>query len=180
VLSVDELMNACVLLLLAGNETTTNLVSNMARALARHPDQRRRLVQDPAMIGNAVEEVMRFDGPVQFTSRRTTGDVSLAGQTIPAESFVQVVLAAANRDPEHFPDPDALDVGREDAASHLGFGRGIHYCLGAPQARLEARIAYELLLERAPDFELADPDGPLEYGPNASLRGLRELWIVPA
>jgi cytochrome P450 len=179
VLSQDELMNACVLLLLAGNETTTNLISNMALALARHPDQRRRLVEDPALLGTAVEEVMRFDGPVQFTSRRTTEDAGLGGRTIPAESFVQIVLAAANRDPERFNDPDMLDAGREDASAHLGFGRGIHYCLGAPQARLEAQIAFELLLRRAPDFELLDPGRTLAYGPNASLRGLRELWIVP-
>jgi cytochrome P450 len=180
VLSADELMNACVLLLIAGNETTTNLLSNMTLALARHPDQRRRVAEDPSLIGTLVEEVMRFDGPVQFTSRRTTRDVELGGRAIPTESFVQVVLAAGNRDPDRFPDPDALDAGREDAASHLGFGRGIHYCLGAPQARLEARIAFEHLLRRAPDFALAHPERALRYGPNASLRGLRELWIVPA
>jgi len=179
VLSTDELMNACVLLLIAGNETTTNLVSNMALALARHPDQRRRLVEDPSLIPNAVEEVMRFDGPVHFTGRRTTEEVRLGERTIPAHSFVQVVLASANRDPEHFLDPDTFDPGREDASSHLGFGRGIHYCLGAPQARLEARIAYDLLLRLTPDFELAEPNGTLTYGPSASLRGLRELWIVP-
>jgi cytochrome P450 len=180
VLSADELMNACVLLLIAGNETTTNLVSNMALALARHPDQRRRLVEDPSLIPTAVEEVMRFDGPVHFTGRRTTDEVRLGERTIPAQSFVQVVLAAANRDPERFPDPDTFDAGRVDASAHLGFGRGIHYCLGAPQARLEARIACDLLLRLAPDFELAEQYRTLTYGPSASLRGLRELWIVPS
>jgi cytochrome P450 len=179
VLTGDELMQACVLLILAGNETTTNLISNMTLALARHPEQRRRLVDDPALINNAIEEVLRFDGPVHFTSRRVTEDLSLRGHTIHAGSFVQIVLAAANRDPERFADPDVFDIGREDASAHLGFGRGIHYCLGAPQARLEARIVFELLLRRAPDFRLADAGRPLAYGPNAALRGLRELWIVP-
>jgi cytochrome P450 len=179
VLTPDELLAACVLLLIAGNETTTNLISNMALSLARHPDQRRRLVDDPSLIANAVEEVMRFDGPVQFTGRRPMCDVDLGGHRVPKDSFVHVVLAAANRDPARFAEPDRLDVGRADAGAHLGFGGGIHYCLGAPQARLEARIAYEILLAMAPDFELAEPGLVPEYGPNPTLRGLRELHIVP-
>jgi cytochrome P450 len=178
VLTGDELMQACVLLLLAGNETTTNLISNMTLALARHPEQRRRLVDDRELIGNAIEEVLRFDGPIHLTTRRATADVRPGGTTIPAGAFVQIVLAAANRDPERFADPDVFDVGREDASAHLGFGRGIHYCLGAPQARLEARIVFELLLRRAPDFELVS-GRTLAYGPNAALRGLKELWIAP-
>src|SRR5262245_37303877 len=152
-LSHDELLGFCFLLIVAGNETTMKLIGNLAYYLAEHPDQRSRLVENPARIPAAVEETLRYDLPVQLTARTLTRDVELHGQRLRAGEKVALLLASANRDERQFPDPDRFDVDR-DASGHLGFGIGIHFCLGASLARLEARIALEALLERVPEYRV--------------------------
>jgi cytochrome P450 len=176
----DELLASCVLLLVAGNETTTNLISNALLALARHPDQWRRVVDDRSLIPNAVEEILRFDAPVQSSLRVTTEETSLGRATIPAGTMVLVMMAAANRDPGQFPDPDRFDVGRANAGRNIAFGHGIHHCIGAALARLEGRVVLERLAALAPKFALAAPGQPLEYGPSFFLRGPTELRLVTA
>ncbi len=174
-LSHDELLANCVLLLNAGHETTTNLIGNGLFALLRHPDQMKRLRDDPSLIPSAVEELLRYDSPVQFTSRILKGDMQLGGKTLKAGQMVLLLLGAANRDPEQFPDPDRLDIGRANN-KHLAFGLGTHFCLGAPLARLEGRIVFESLLRLAPNIRL---DGPLpRYRQNFNLRGLESLAVT--
>ena len=146
-LTERETLNMLRLLLIAGNETTTNLIGNGILALLRNPDQLERLRDDPGLIPSAVEELLRFDSPVQTDFRRVLADCELNGFPVRKRDNIVVLLGAANRDPDVFDDPDRLDVGRGDRA-HLSFGRGIHHCLGAPLARLEGRIALEMLLER--------------------------------
>ena len=148
-LNERETLNMLRLLLIAGNETTTNLIGNGMLALLRHPDQLRRLREDPALIPSAVEELLRFDSPVQATFRRALADCEVNGFELRKRDNLVVLVGSANRDPDAFEDPDRLDLGRGEAA-HLSFGRGIHHCLGAPLARLEGRIAFEMLLERFP------------------------------
>ncbi len=147
-------------LLVAGHETTVNLIGNGMLALLRHPDQLARLRADPELIPGAVEEFLRYDGPINLaTFRFTTEPVEIAGTTIPKGEFVLVSLLGANRDPERYADADRLDVER-DASGHLGFGYGIHHCLGAPLARLEGEIAFRTLLDRFPDIALDGEPGP--------------------
>jgi len=177
-LTDQELISSCVLLLVAGNETTTNLIGNAALALGRHPDERRRLLADPSLARNAIEEILRFDPPVQSTLRRTTRDAALGGVTIPADVRLMVLVAAANRDPRAFEDPDRLDLARTSAKQHLSFGSGIHFCIGAALARLEGRIALSSLLKAAPDYALAGPEAGTEYGPSFILRGLSRLHVA--
>ena len=177
-LTDEELIGSCVLLLVAGNETTTNLISNAALALGRYPEERRRLLEDPALVRGAIEELLRFDPPVQSTIRTTTRDVELAGQKIPAGARLLVLVAAANRDPRVFEAPERLDVGRANARDHLGFGEGIHFCIGAALARMEGRAALEALLAAAPDYRLADGGADVAYGPSFILRGISRLPIV--
>jgi cytochrome P450 len=173
-LSDQELLANCVLLLNAGHETTTNLIGNGTYALLRHPDQLQRLRDDPSLIPTAVEELLRYDSPVQFTNRILTADMELGGKTLRAGQMVLLLLAAANRDPEQFPDPDRLDVGRVNN-KHVAFGLGPHFCLGAPLARLEGRLVIEALLGRAPHLHL---DGPQpRYRQNFNLRGLESLHV---
>jgi unspecific monooxygenase len=160
-LSETEMLSACVLLLLGGNETTTKLITNATLALARHPDQRARLVDDAALLPTAVDEALRYDTPVQANGRIATRAVEFAGVDIPEGSLVVGLLAAANRDPSHFDEPDRLDVGR-DPNPHLSFSRGIHHCLGASLARIEGRAAMGALLDAAPDYALRED--ALEYG----------------
>jgi cytochrome P450 len=174
-LSDRELLANCVLLLNAGHETTTNLIGNGTYALLRHPEQLKRLRDDPALLATAVEELLRYDSPVQFTSRILTADIELGGKTLRAGQLVLVLLAAANRDPVQFPDPDKLDVGRQNN-KHVAFGLGSHFCLGAPLARLEGRLVFEALLRRAPNLRL---DGPApHYRQNFNLRGLESLAVA--
>jgi cytochrome P450 len=173
-LSEDELLNTAVLLLVAGNETTTNLIGNGMAALLRHPEQMRLLRDDPSLIPTAVEEFLRYDSPVQMTNRIAKVDVDLYGTTIRRGDRVILLLAAANRDPAHFADPDRLDVTRTEN-KHIAFGAGPHFCLGAPLARLEGRLAFEALLRRFPDMRL---EGELRYRPNFNLRGLEALPVV--
>jgi cytochrome P450 len=173
-LSEAELVEFLVLLLLAGNETTTNLIGNGMLALAHHPDQQRHLREYPNLLASAVEELVRFDGPVQSTRRILTGPATVHGVDFEKGDEVAVVLAAANRDPALCAQPDALDVSRPDPG-HVGFGHGLHFCLGAPLARLEAKHAFAALLERAPQLELAVPQESLAYSTSFFLRGLRAL-----
>jgi cytochrome P450 len=173
-LSEEELFGACMLLLLAGHETTTNLLGNGMVALQRNRAEWERLCRDPGLAPSAVEELLRFDGPVQFTSRRPWEDVEAFGQRIDADREVVLVLAAANRDPARFPDPDRLDVARPDNA-HVAFGHGPHFCLGASLARLEATIALRELARRFPGLSLATND--LTWRPGFAIRALVALPV---
>ena len=151
-LSPMEITMFAILLLVAGNETTTNLIGNGYQALVDHPDAARRLREDPRLIPAAIEEVLRYDGPIQALFRGATTDLELAGIAVPAGATVMAAFAAANRDPARYVNPDAFDLDR-DGHDHLGFGHGIHYCLGASLARLEARIVAETLLRRTSSIE---------------------------
>jgi cytochrome P450 len=173
-LSDGELLATSNLILIAGHETTTNLIGNGMLALLREPEQLERLRADPSLVPSAVEELLRFDGPVQATIRVATEDVAFDDQVIPAGSLVMVNIGAANRDPEVFADPDRLDIGR-NPNPHLGFGFGAHFCMGAPLARLEAQIAIGELVRRFPKLALVD-DAPA-YRENPILRGLKKLEL---
>ena len=153
-LTDDELLGFCFLLVLAGNDTTTSLIGNGSALLARHPDERALLVDDPALIPNAVEEMLRVDAPTQVLPRTAMRDVDKHGEVIPAGARVMVCFGAGNLDERAFPDPDRFDV-RRRFDRHLAFGHGPHFCLGAALARLEATIAFEELLRQVPAFELA-------------------------
>jgi pimeloyl-[acyl-carrier protein] synthase len=174
-LSDDELIATGVTLLFAGHETTANLIGNGVLALLTHDDQRQRLVQDPSRIPRAVEELLRYESPVQRTRRVTLVDVELGGHTIPAGALVTNLLGSANRDAARFPDPDRLDVDRADV-SHIGFGHGIHFCVGAALSRLEVPIALNELLHRFPDMQLS-ADQP-QWKTNHAFRGLTSLPVV--
>lgn len=174
-LSEEELYATCALLLIAGHETTINLIGNGLLALLRHPDQLHRLRQEPALVRPAVEELLRYDSPVQMTSRIAFEDIEIRGQKIRAGQEVAFLLGAANYDPERFTTPHQLDISREPNP-HLSFGSGIHYCLGAPLARLEGQIALNTLLRRLPDLALAT-ETP-EHRDNYILRGLRSLPVT--
>jgi hypothetical protein len=172
-LSEAELVSMCVLLLVAGHETTVNLIANGLLALVRDPGARARLRADPALAGSAVEELLRYDSPVQFTSRHALTDLDIGDRRVRAGETVVAVLGAANRDPAQFPDPDRLDLARRPNR-HLAFGGGIHFCLGAPLARMEAGIAIPALLARLPDLELT---GPPARRDTVTLRGLASLPV---
>lgn len=174
-LSEEELLANALLLLAAGHETTTNLIGNGLFVLLRNPDQCRRLLADPSLIGTAVEELLRYDSPVQWTGRIAREPLEIGGQAIPAGAFVSVSLAGANRDPAQFPEPDRLDIGREPNR-HLAFGHGPHFCLGAALARLEGRIALGSLLARFPRIGLAT-DRP-ERLPLTTFRALKALPVT--
>jgi cytochrome P450 len=173
-LSEDELIATCILLLVAGNETTTNLIGNGMLALLRNPDQRRRLQKDPSLIDTSVEEMLRYEGPAQMTSRIVLQNAEFASHHFEEGQVVLALLGAANRDPHQFPDPDRFDVCRRPNR-HLAFGLGIHYCVGAPLALAEAQVAFETLLRRLPEPEPAfeEPD----WGQSFILRGLKSLPV---
>ncbi len=156
-LSDDELLGFFQLLLLAGHETTTNLIDNAVLSFLEHPDQLARLRQSPALWPSAIEEVLRYRSPVQTMFRVTTRDAELRGQRIPAGSLVMPMIGSANRDAAQFADPDRFDVAR-DPNPHVAFGHGIHFCVGAPLARLEARVALPVLIERLPGLALASAE----------------------
>jgi cytochrome P450 len=174
-LSTEELLATCRLLLVAGHETTVNLIGNGTLALLRHPEQRQWLAAHPDQIVGAVEELLRYDSPVQLTVRTAFEDVHVSGHPVKRGDLVVTLLGAANRDPGVFADPAALDLARANAHSHIAFGQGIHYCLGAPLARMEGQIAIGSLLRLVPDMELAAAE--LRYRGNITLRGLQELPV---
>ena len=174
-LSEAELVSMCVLLLVAGHETTVNLIANGLLALVRDPGARARLQADPTLAGTAVEELLRYDSPVQFTSRHALEDLDIGGRHIHAGETVVAVLGAANRDPAQFPDPDRLDIARADNR-HVAFGMGIHFCLGAPLARVEGQIAINTLVRRLPKLALAT-ERP-EHRQSLTLRGLKALTVA--
>jgi cytochrome P450 len=173
-LSEAELFANANLLMVAGHETTTNLIGNGLLALLRHPDQLRRLRDDPAVLPRAVEELLRYGNPVQFTHRVAREDLDLGGKRIANGQMLLLILAAANRDPEQFLDPDLLDLERTPN-HHFALGQGIHACLGAPLARLEAQVAFGTILRRLPGLKLAG--GELEYRENFNLHGLKALPV---
>jgi len=174
-LSEEELFSACILLLGAGNETTTNLIGNGMLALLRNPDQLRRLCDDPSRIGGAVEELLRYDSPVQMSGRAALQDVQIGDKTVRKGQFVTVLFGAANRDATQFSEPDRLDIGRA-AGRHMAFGYGIHFCLGAPLARVEGQIAIAALLRRMPDVRLS-AQRP-RWRSTVLLRGLQRLPVI--
>jgi cytochrome P450 len=174
-LNEQELISTVFLLLFAGNETTTNLIGNGILNLLRHPEELERLREHPELMRAAIEELLRFDGPVQLTTRFASEPIELDSYTIEAGDYIEFVLGAANRDPEQFPEPDRLDLGRRPNR-HIGFGHGIHFCLGAPLARTQGQIAIAALVTRFPTLALARDD--LRWRHNPILRGLEELWLV--
>ncbi|HEV2992941.1 MAG TPA: cytochrome P450 [Acidimicrobiia bacterium] len=175
-LSPAELQDQVALLYVAGHETTVNLIGNGTLALLRHPDQLARLRADPTLIGNAVEELLRYDSPVQFSRRIALQDLELGGQHIEAHTFVMTCLGAANRDPEHFgPTAEQLDLQRREAPHHISFGGGIHHCLGAVLARTEARVAIGTLVRRCPGLSLATDEPP--WNGRMILRGVDALPV---
>jgi pimeloyl-[acyl-carrier protein] synthase len=174
ILTPGELLASLILLLMAGNETTTNLIGNGLLALMRHPEQLARLCDVPGLMASAVEEILRFDSPVQGAIRVARKPASIGGVEIEPGTLVIVMLAAANRDPSRFDHPEVFDIAR-DPNEHLAFGRGIHFCLGAQLARLEGSIAIAAVLDRFPHLELADPSAPLSYRGSLFLRGLAAL-----
>lgn len=174
-LNEEEVLAQSILLLGAGHETTTNLIANGLLALLRHPEQLDRLRANPDLMGSAIEELLRFDPPVQILARATTAPIELGGQQVPAGQRLQLSLAAANRDPRRFVEPDRLDIGREHN-DHITFGFDRHMCIGAQLARLEAQIALGALIERLPGLRLATEK--LEYHPNVVFRALRSLPVV--
>ena len=176
-LSEDELLSMIFLLLVAGHETTVNLIGNGTLALLQHPEQWQRLLAEPALIKPAVEELLRYSSPVETaTERYTREDVTLGGVTIPQGSMVLAVIASANRDERQFPDPNRLDIAR-DPNRHLSFGLGPHFCLGASLARLEGQIAIGTLIQRLPQLRLAQPAGSLRWRRGLVLRGLESLPV---
>jgi cytochrome P450 len=172
-LTEDEILGTSVLLLGAGHETTTNLIGNGVLALLQNPGELARLRREPGCLANAVEECLRFDSPVQATSRVLPEDLEVGGRRIPKGEEIVLLLGAANRDPGVFPDPDRFDVGREQARQHLSFGHGIHFCLGANLARAEAQVALAGLLRRFPTLSLAHE--ALEWRPGFLFRGVERL-----
>ncbi|MEV7193674.1 cytochrome P450 [Streptomyces sp. NPDC093510] len=174
-LSPAELRAMAFVLLIAGHETTVNLIANAVHALFTHPDQLAALRADMSLLDGAIEEALRFEGPVECaTYRFATEPTELGGIVIPAGAVVRIGLAAADRDPARFPEPDRFDI-RRAPQGHVAFGHGLHYCLGAPLARIEAKVALGSLLERCPDLA---PDGPPgEWLPGTLIRGMRRLPV---
>ena len=177
-LSEDELLAMVFLLLIAGHETTVNLIGNGMLALLEHPDQLELLSRNPAMIKTAVEELLRFTSRVLMsTERYAREDINIKDVTIPRGEMTLGVIGSANRDETIFENADALVITREPN-KHLSFGQGIHFCVGAPLARLEAQIAINTLLRRMPDLRLSVDTGSLRWRPSKLLRGLQGLPVA--
>ena len=174
-LNDGEILTMCGLLLAAGNVTTTDLIGNGVWTLLRHPDQLQKLRDNPSLIRNAVEEILRFESPVVQTARIPTEDVEIGGCPMRRGESVLALLAAANRDPEVYPEPDRFDITRPDVHHH-SFGGGAHFCLGAPLARLEAQLAIVAIVQRFPNLRLADE--PLEWHARPAFRGLARLRVL--
>jgi cytochrome P450 len=176
-LSEDELLGALLLLLVAGYETTVNLIGNGTLALLQNPDQLQKLRDDPSLIKAAIEELLRYDGPFEITTERfAREDVAIGETVIPKGEMVLAVIAAADHDPERFPEPNTLDVTRTDN-KHIAFGKGIHFCLGAPLARMEGQIAIGTLLRRMPNLRLKGSPESLTWRTGLLIRGLEGLPV---
>jgi len=173
-LTDEEVIANAIVTMVGGQETTTNLIGNGTLALLRNPAEMQRLIDDPSLIPSAVEELLRYESPSQHTARLAPADVELGGRTIRKRQAVIAIMAAGNRDPEQFADPDRLDVGRNDRR-HLAFGWAAHFCFGAALARIEGQIAFETMLRRLPNLRL-EP-GPLVWRQNLGLRGLTALPV---
>jgi len=176
-LSTEELLVNCLLLFAAGHGTTTHLIGNSVLALLAHPDQLARLREDPALIVGGIDELLRFDGPVQVTGRNATEDLEIDGTRVTAGQHVTMVLGAANRDPLRFSEPDRLDLGRRDIR-HVAFGHGIHFCLGAALARLEGQIALGTLVRRFPTLRLDTTPEALPRMQGIVFRGVESLPVT--
>ncbi|MBV9952253.1 MAG: cytochrome P450 [Acidimicrobiia bacterium] len=170
-----EVLTYTTVLAGAGNETTGRLIGWLAKLLAEHPDQRREVVEDRSLVTNAIDEALRFEPTGHASARYVTRDVDYHGRTIPEGSAILLLMAAANRDPRRYPDPDVFDIHREDI-QHLTFGFGLHYCLGANLARLEAKVALDELLNRFPEWDV-DPDG-MKLASTSTVRGWERMPIV--
>jgi cytochrome P450 len=175
--SDKEVIGTSILLLVAGHETTVNLIGNGMLALLQQREEFEKFKQDSTLIKAAVEEILRFVNPVQMVNRYASVDMEIGGVKIPKGSHLMLVVAAANHDPAFLGTPEQLNVDESDA-KHLAFGQGIHYCLGAPLARLEGEIAFTTLLKRLPNLRLADPDDTPVWRPAFELRGLSSLPVV--
>jgi cytochrome P450 PksS len=177
-LSEQELISMIFLLIVAGHETTVNLIGNGTLALLQHPEQFQLLRDDPTLITGAVEELLRYTAPVSLSDERwATEDIELHGKVIRAGQQVLAALISANADPQHMPNGETLDITRQDQ-QHLAFGKGIHFCLGAPLARMEGQIAFGTLARRMPNLRLATDPISLTWNPNVMLRGLASLPVI--
>jgi pimeloyl-[acyl-carrier protein] synthase len=177
-LTEEEIVANVIVTMVGGQETTTNLIGNGLLTLLRQPDQLERLRSDPTLMPSAVEELLRYESPSQHTARLAPAGAVLGGKEIPAGAAVIAVMGAANRDPERFPDPDRLELSREDNR-HLAFGWASHFCFGAPLARIEGQLAFQTLLVRFRELSLA-PHEDIRWRPNLGLRGLTELHVLAA
>lgn len=173
-LTDEEVFANAVLMLQAGHESTTNPIGNGLLALLHFPEEIWRLREDPALAPQAVEEFLRYEAPIHYIQRQAREDLAIGDKQVRQGQMVSLMLGAANRDPEHFPDPDRLDITRS-RNKHLSLGQGHHFCLGTPLVRLEGRIAFTALLRRCPNLQLDGP--PPEYQENFNLRGLKALPV---
>jgi len=182
IFSEDELCSMFVLLKLGGHETTTNLIGNGLLALFHNPGEMRKLRDDPSLGENAIEEFLRYNGPIQTVGRTAMEDLKIGGTPVSKEANIRVYLGAANRDPAQFPDPDRLDITRQ-AIRHVGFGFGPHFCLGAALARMEGQIAIGTMLRRMPQIRLEPPQpewrlGDFPWQDNSVFHGLKSLPVI--
>jgi cytochrome P450 len=175
-LTTPEMLSILKQLLVAGNETTTNLIGSAMMLLLQNPDQMRLLLGDPSLTANFIEEALRMESPVQMLFRIATAATRICGVAIPKGALLAVIYAAGNRDEAQFPNPDRFDIRRSNAKTHLAFGQGIHFCIGAALARLEGRIAFEELLPRLKNIRLAEGND-FTHTPNMLLRGLKALHL---
>ena len=176
-LTDTEVRSLAFQIIMGGFGTTVNLIGNGTLALLTHPEELARLRADPSLLPAAVEELLRFTNPLNHaTDRFTTQDMTVGGVAIPAGEWVFMAISSANRDPDRFPDPDRLDLSR-DTSGHLAFGHGIHYCLGASLARVEAEVALGALLARFPGLSLAVPPEELRWRPVSLMHGLESLPV---
>ena len=174
-LTDEEIIANCIVTMVGGQETTTNLIGNGLLTLLRHPEQLERMRDEPGLLPSAVEELLRYESPSQHTGRIAPQDVEIGGQIIRKGQAVMAIMAAANRDPDQFPDPDRLILNRTEN-KHLAFGWASHFCFGAPLARMEGQIAFLTILRRLPNLKLAP--GPLKWRNNSGLRGLTALPVT--
>ncbi len=173
----QELQGMLVTLLMGGTETTLNMIDSGMWLLLEHPQLLAEVRADHSLIPNFVEETLRIESPVQQLGRRAVVDTEIGGVPIPAGSRISIFYAAANRDPTEWPEPDAFDIHRDEAKRHVGFGAGVHYCIGAPLARMEGRIAFERLLTRLTNIRYSPAKNDFTHGPNHVIRGFKELWL---